>query len=195
LSKSGEKLTAKELLPLVYDELHAVAEKRLRKEKRNHTLRPTEIVNEVYVRLIRAAPGGWNGRTHFFAVAARTVRRVLIDHARRRPPEERISGSRRISIADPAKSERPDPVDLLALDQALKRLAETKPRHARLVELRFFGGLEVEEAAEILGVSKETAKLDWRFARAWLNRELSGRDAAPSPEVQRSIRRAGRTPR
>jgi len=171
-SLKGDRRAAEELIPLVYDDLRALAQKHLKRESPGHSLQATDLVNDAYLRLIDAQPEGWNGKTHFFAVAAATLRRVLVDHARAKRTKRRGGDAQRISVLDPAASAKVSAVDLLALDEALKHLAETKPRHARLVELRFFGGLEVGEAATILGVSKETAKLDWRFARAWLNREL-----------------------
>jgi RNA polymerase sigma factor (TIGR02999 family) len=170
---AGDKRAAEELIPLVYDDLRALAQQHLKRENPGHTLQATALVNEAYLRLIDAQPEGWNGRTHFFAVAAATLRRVLVDHARAKRTKKRGGDAQRVSVLDPAASATVPAIDLLALDEALERLAATKPRHARLVELRFFGGLEVEEAAAILGVSKETAKLDWRFARAWLNRALA----------------------
>jgi RNA polymerase sigma factor (TIGR02999 family) len=172
-SMAGDKRAAEELIPLVYDDLRALAQKHLKRENPGHTLQATALVNEAYLRLIDAQPEGWNGKTHFFAVAAASLRRVLVDHARAKRTKKRGGDAQRVSVLDPAASATVPAIDLLALDEALKRLAATKPRHARLVELRFFGGLEVEEAAAILGVSKETAKVDWRFARAWLNRELA----------------------
>jgi len=172
-SLAGDRRAEEELLPLIYEELRARAVEHIRREKVGHTLQPTALVHEAYLRLIDGEKVDWNGRTHFFAVAATTLRRVLVDHARAKGSKKRGGGARPVSLseADQISIEKPD--DVLDLDEALAKLAEKKPRHARLVELRFFAGFSVEEAAEALGISKETAKVDWRFARAWLNRALS----------------------
>jgi len=172
-SLAGDHQAAEELLPLIYDELHARAADHLRRENAGHTLQPTALVHEAYLRLVDGDKVDWKGKTHFFAVAATTLRRVLVDHARAKATRKRGSGVKPtpLSEANPVSIENPE--DVLDLDEAIAKLAKSKPRHARLVELRFFAGFSVEEAATALGISKETAKVDWRFARAWLNRELS----------------------
>ena len=172
-SLSGDRQAEAELLPLIYEELHARAADHLRREKVGHTLQPTALVHEAYLRLVDGDKVDWNGKTHFFAVAATTLRRVLVDHARAKATRKRGSGAKATTLSDAEPISIEDPSDVIDLDEAIRKLAETKPRHARLVELRFFAGFSVEEAAQALGVSKETAKVDWRFARAWLNRELS----------------------
>jgi len=172
-SLSGDRQAEDELLPLIYEELRARAADHLRRENVAHTLQPTALVHEAYLRLVDGEKVDWNGKTHFFAVAATTLRRILVDHARAKTTQKRGSGARPTTLSEAEPISIENPGDVLDLDEAISRLAETKPRHARLVELRFFAGFTVEDAAEALGVSKETAKVDWRFARAWLNRELS----------------------
>ena len=165
---------ADRLVPIVYDELRARARAYLRGERSDHSLQPTALVNEAYLRLVSGAPVDWNGRTHFFAAAAVAMRRVLVDHARRRNSAKRGGGLRRVELDEPiAASGEPD-VDLLALTRALDRLEALHARHARIVELRFFGGLTVPEVAAALGLSTTTVEEGWAFARAWLARELDG---------------------
>jgi RNA polymerase sigma factor (TIGR02999 family) len=172
-SLSGNPQAEEELLPLIYEELRARAADHLRRENVAHTLQPTALVHEAYLRLVDGEKVDWNGKTHFFAVAATTLRRVLVDHARAKSTQKRGSGARATTLSEAEPISIENPGDVLDLDEAINKLAESKPRHAKLVELRFFAGFSVEEAADALGVSKETAKVDWRFARAWLNRELS----------------------
>lgn len=159
-------------MELVYDDLRALAAARLGRERPDHTLQPTALVHEAFLRLIGQERADIQSRTHFFAVAAISMRRVLVDHARARQAEKRGSGrAPERSQAEPALPWE-DPSDLLDLDSALERLARSHPRQARVVELRFFGGMSLEEAGKALDLSRETAKLDWRFARAWLSNEL-----------------------
>ncbi len=169
---SGDALAVERLSSLLYDELRALAERYMRRERSNHTLQPTALVHEAYLRLIGTGIAFQN-RAHFLALAARTMRRVLLDHARRRAATKRGGGVERVTLADVAAADSRT-LDLIAVDAALERLAQIEPRQAQVVELRFFGGLEIEEAAEVLGVSKATVKRDWRFARAWLAGELHG---------------------
>ena len=153
-----------------YRELHAVAERMLGRERADHTLQPTALVHEAWLRL-----GGdtrWNDRTHFVATAARAMRRVLVDHARGKNRDKRGGEWTRVELDPDVAGRAGRDVDLVALDAALAELEEVAPRQARLVELRFFGGFEVEEAARLLGVSEPTAARDWRFARAWLARQI-----------------------
>lgn len=175
-SMNGSARSASKLLPLVYEELRARAERHIGRENPGHTLQATALVHEAYVRLIDGERVDWQGRTHFLAVAATTMRRVLVDHARARATERRGGGRQVVSLSGIAITTDAQPLDVMDLDAALEKLAETKPRHAQLIELRFFGGLSVEEAAQELGISKATAKSDWRFARVWVNRELSKGD-------------------
>jgi RNA polymerase sigma factor (TIGR02999 family) len=174
--KDGAAGAADRLLELIYPELHRIAERQMRRERAGHTLQPTALVHEAYLKLVDQSHVDWRNRAHFLGVAAQAMRRLLVDHARGRDRDKRGGGatlleldsaSGEAGLAVPARS-----VDLLALDQALERLAALDEVQARLVELRFFGGLSVEEAAEALGVSTATAGRDFRSARAFLAREL-----------------------
>jgi RNA polymerase sigma factor (TIGR02999 family) len=169
LSDSRHSLDA--LMPALYRELRRLASFHLRRERAGHTLSTTALAHEAYLRLAEIERIELEDRAHFFALASRMMRRVLIDHARRRNRQKRSGGWARITL-DLALPEAGDPIDLLALDDALRRLEQEDARAARLVEYRFFGGLTLEEAAEVLGVSLSTAKRDWTLARAWLNRAL-----------------------
>jgi RNA polymerase sigma factor (TIGR02999 family) len=170
-----------ELLELVYGDLRRLAASYLRGERQGHSLTPTDLVHEAYTRLIGQTRVDWRGKTHFFAVAAQAMRRVLVDHARRHSRARRGGNWKRIAI-DPALARDDDqglsPEEVLALDAALTRLAEIDPREAQVVELRFFVGLSNEEIAEYLGVSTRSVTRDWLHARTWLRRELSERPDA-----------------
>jgi len=166
---AGEPLATERLSAVLYDELHTLAERYMRRERADHTLQPTALVHEAYIRLI-GSDVAFRDRSHFLALAARTMRRVLLDHARKRGAAKRGSNPR-LTLTDVAITAASS-LDLIAVDAALERLALIEPRQAQVVELRFFGGLEIEEAAEALGVSAGTVKRDWRFARAWLASEL-----------------------
>jgi RNA polymerase sigma-70 factor, ECF subfamily len=169
----GDESAAARLMPLVYDELRRLADSYLRRERPDHTLQPTALVNEAYLRLVDQTRARLRDRSHFFAVAARQMRRVLVDHARRHHADKRGGGARRVSLDEAAEhAQAARDLDLVALDAALNRLAELDARQARIVELRFFGGLTVEETARALGVSATTVKDDWQSARAWLRREV-----------------------
>ncbi len=162
------------LIRLVYQELHGIAERYMRRERSDHTLQPTLLVDEAYLRLVGQQHVSWQNRAHFFAIAAQAMRRILVDHARRRGAARRQGGQRVTLRADVAAPSAPAPtLDLIALDDALSRLAALDARQAQVVELRFFGGLDVPQTAEALGVSPATVKRDWSFAKAWLARELS----------------------
>jgi RNA polymerase sigma factor (TIGR02999 family) len=169
----GEQEALDELLPLVYGELRRMAGRQLRAERQEHTLTPTALVHEVYLRLVDQRRADWQNRTQFFAIAARLMRRVLVDHAR-----ARLAGKRGGSAVFVPLEQAGDPpaastvADVLAVDESLARLAALDADQARLVELRFFGGLTVEEIAPLLGRSERTVKREWRLARAWLFREL-----------------------
>ena len=167
----GNETALNQLLPLVYAELRRVAARQLRNERTNHTLQPTALVHEVYMRLVDQRQVDWQNRTHFFGVAAQVMRRILVDHARRRSASKRGDGVRCVSI-DEAKDLATSEMPVLALDHALDRLEKVDAELAKIVELRAFGGLTIEEAAQVLSVSPSTAKRDWRTAKAWLNREL-----------------------
>lgn len=161
------------LIPLIYDQLHEIAARMASKERRGHTLAATALVNEAYVRLIDQKNVDVNDRAHFFAVAANVIRRILVDHARQRDANKRGGEWKRITLSDVDRPDDEAGVDLLDLHDALSRLGEISPRAASVVELRYFGGLTVDEAAESLRVSPRTVADEWAFARAWLARELS----------------------
>ncbi|MEQ8766166.1 MAG: ECF-type sigma factor [Planctomycetota bacterium] len=175
-SLSGDRKAQARLASLLYDDLRQMATARMRSEGAHHTLQPTALVHEAFLRLISQDRVDWQGRTHFLAVAATTMRRVLVDHARSRGAKKRGGAQRRRELDPDQPADWQDPTELIALDEALEELAKKQPRQARVIELRFFGGLSLEETAEILEVSRDTIKLDWRFARAWLNRSLGDRD-------------------
>jgi RNA polymerase sigma factor (TIGR02999 family) len=169
----GDPAALDQLMPLVHDELHRLAKRFMRREGPGHTLQTTALVNEVYLRLVDASRVGWKGRAHFFAIASRLMRRVLVDIARSRNAQKRGGGERRITLDEsPELAEELD-ADILELDRLLSALAVMDERKSQVVEMRFFGGLSVEETAEALGVSAETVMRDWRFAKTWLLRGLS----------------------
>ena len=165
-----EKLT-----PLVYDELHRLARRYMAQERPGHTLQATALVNEAYLRLVDSRNVRWQNRAHFFAVSAQLMRRILVDFARSRHYQKRGGEAQRVSLDDALVVSRERGADLVALDDALQALAAVDPRKSQVVELRFFGGLTVEEAAEALAVSPDTVLRDWKFAKTWLLRELSGK--------------------
>jgi RNA polymerase sigma-70 factor, ECF subfamily len=161
------------LLDLIYAELHRLASSCMRQERRqDHTLQRTALVNEAYLHLIGDRPVSWHSRAHFFSSAAETMRRILIDHARSHRAAKRSGNLKRVKLDDALMSVQDQPDELLALDSALRRLSRLDARQARIVELRFFGGLTVEEAARVAGISEKTVKRDWAMARAWLEHEL-----------------------
>lgn len=168
---------ASELFPLVYDQLKAIAESYFRRQPADHTLQPTAVVHEAYLRLVGQPDAKWNSRAHFLAVAAKAMRQILIDHARRRHAARRGGDHERRTFSEALTPAPESPIDLLVLDDALTRLAHLSERMARVVELRYFGGLTVAEVAEVLAVSKRTVEGDWETARAWLARELNEGDA------------------
>ena len=172
----GDRNALEVLTPLVYKELRRLAQWHMNRERHGHTLQATALVNEAYLRLVDINQIQWQDRAHFFAVAARQMRRVLIDEARKHGNQKRGGDVQKVSIAEallvPERAE-----DLIALDEALAALAEIDERRGRVVEMKFFGGLSVEEIAEVLGVSSDTVKRDWKLAKAWLSRELKRRKA------------------
>lgn len=165
---------AAELLDLVYEELRTLAARKMRREKNAITLQPTALVHEAYLRLAAGRPVAWEGREHFFRVAARAMRQVLVDQARRRRAGKRGGEQIRVTLESEILGESADPCDVLSIHEALERLRVVAPDLERLIELRFFGGLTVEEAADALGVSPRKAAKDWAAARLWLHRELVG---------------------
>jgi RNA polymerase sigma factor (TIGR02999 family) len=171
----GDESALDRLLPLVEGELRRLARGYMARERGAHTLQPTALVNEAYLRLIDARQVQWQDRAHFIGLAARLMRRVLVDHARSRGYQKRGAGAARVTLTEglAAAPEQPA-VDLVALDRALERLAHDDPRKAKVIELRFFGGLTVEETAEVLHLSEDTIKRDWRIGKLWLLRSLEG---------------------
>ena len=172
----GDTTALDQLLPLLYAELRRIAARQLRSERVNHTLQPTALVHEVYLRLVDQRKVDWQDRAHFLGVAAQTMRRILVDHARRHGARKRGHGVQCVAIDDAKEIAAAEEMPLLTLDHALGRLATIDPDLARIVELRAFGGLTIDEAAHVLKVSPSTAKREWRTAKAWLNRELGGAD-------------------
>ena len=170
---NGDESVLEELMPIVHGELRRLARRLMRGERGNHTLQTTALVNEAYLRLVDLNRVRWQDRAHFFAMSARLMRRILVDHARSRNYQKRGGALRRVSLDEALVVSGERGTDLVALDDALAALAAVDPRKSQVVELRFFGGLSIEEAAEALQVSGETVLRDWRFARAWLRRELS----------------------
>lgn len=173
--------TSEELFALVYGELRRLAEHYMRQERHGHTLQATALVHEAYLKLVDQTRANWRGRTHFFAVAARVMRRVLIDYARGRGREKRGAEWQRVTLAEslaPAAAGELSLEEILSLSAALENLARFDERQARIVELRFFGGLTVPEVADTLGISTRTVEGEWTHARAWLRRELSGGGAS-----------------
>ena len=171
----GEQSAADRLMPAIYDELHRQAARAMRRENDDHTLQATALVHEAYMRMVDQRRVDWKNRAHFFGIAAQTMRRVLVDHARGRLAEKRGGGMKQLTLggADEVAADHDSGVDVLALHDALERLAAMDPDQARLVEMRYFGGLNIEETATALGVSPATVKREWAVARAWLRRELT----------------------
>lgn len=169
----GDAAAAARLLPKVYDELRSLAAAYFRRQRGDHTLQPMALVHEAYLKLINQTAAQWNDRAHFFAVAARAMRQILVNHALARKAEKRGGGAPRMFLSDEVAPTAARDFDPLALDEGLKKLAAFDERKAQVVELRFFSGLSVEEVAHVLNVSKTTVEGDWRMARAWLSKELS----------------------
>jgi RNA polymerase sigma factor (TIGR02999 family) len=174
----GDTGALEQLVPIVYAELRRVAARQLRRERDGHSLQPTALVHEAYLRLVDQRQVHWQNRAHFFAVSAQVMRRILVDHARRRKAAKRGDDVERVALDQDVAALQPDTISVLVLDDALARLERVDPSLARIVELRAFGGLTIDESAHVLKVSASTAKRDWRTARAWLVRELG---AEPRP--------------
>ena len=170
----GDRDALDRLMPIVYDELRRIARRHFRRERPDNTLQPTALVNEVYIRLVDQSGVNWQSRAHFFGIAARIMRQIMVDRARARNAAKRGGGDYKLDLTDvsdvPDKSRH---LDLLALDRALDGLASFDPQQSRIVELRFFGGLSIEETAEVMGISPATVKREWALGRSWLFRELS----------------------
>lgn len=169
----GDKTALDKLMPLVYDELHKIANDYLRRERRNHSLEPTALVHEAYIRLVDQKHVSWQNRAQFFGMAAKLIRNILVDHARWHKAAKRGGEDCTLSLSKADRVGSKADLDLVALDDALNQLSVTNPEHSRVVELRFFGGLTIDETAEVLGVSHATIERQWSFARAWLRRELT----------------------
>ena len=170
--RAGDKAAFDQLLPMVHTELHGIAQRLMNREHPGHTWQTTELVNEAYLRLVGQQEVEWQDRAHFFAVAAQVMRHLLVDHARARQSDKHGGGAQRLSLEEVALAVTDQSVELLALDEALDRLAGFDARKSRIVELRYFGGLTVEEVAAVLGVSTITVKREWARAKAWLYREM-----------------------
>jgi RNA polymerase sigma-70 factor, ECF subfamily len=180
--QSGSREALDRLIPLVYNELHTLASRQLAREWRHNRLQTTVVVNEAYMKLFGQREVDWQNRGHFFAIAAKVMRRILVDHARRELREKHGGHSIHVELANASSSpiETPiDAVDALALDRALLELEQQDPEQGRIVELRFFGGLTVEETAAAVGISPATVKREWTIAKAWLYRALSGHEGSP----------------
>jgi RNA polymerase sigma-70 factor, ECF subfamily len=169
--QKGSRTASEQLIPLVYSELHDLAVRYMRSERADHTLQPTALVHEAFLKLVDQRAVSWQNRAHFFGIAAQAMRRILVDHARRKRATKR-EGGHRVTLDEGLAVAAERSIDLLALDDALEKLRALDERQHRVVELRFFGGLEVEQVAEVLGISTATVKRDWTFAKAWLQREL-----------------------
>jgi RNA polymerase sigma factor (TIGR02999 family) len=169
----GDQAALDKLMPLVYSELRRLATAYLRRERAGHTLQPTALVNEAYLKLVDQRNAKWQNRAHFFGISAQLMRRILVDHARHHQAAKRGgSVQQRISITSAETIVKQPEVDLLALNEALDELAKMDPQQSRIVELKFFGGLSIEEVAEVLGIGHATVERDWKMARAWLRRQL-----------------------
>jgi RNA polymerase sigma factor (TIGR02999 family) len=170
---NGDKQALEKLTPLVYEELRRLAKRYLSQERPGHTLQSTALVHEAYLKLVGQHSVRWQNRAHFFGIAAQLIRRILVDYARNRFAEKRGAHAAKLSLDEALAVPEGRDLDLIALDEALEGLAKLDPRQSRLVELRFFAGLSVEETAEVLGMSPATVKRDWTSAKAWLFREIS----------------------
>jgi len=169
----GDQAALDKLMPLVYNELRRLASNYLRRERASHTLQPTALVNEAYLKLIDQRNAHWQNRAHFFGISAQLMRRILVDHARQHQAVKRGgSNQQRLSITSAEQIAKEQSIDLLALNEALDQLASMDPQQAQIVELKFFGGLSIDETAEVLGISHATVERDWKMARAWLRRQL-----------------------
>jgi len=170
---NGDKAALDKLTPLIYDELHRLANSYMRKQSPGHTLQATALVNEIYIKLINTKNVSWKDRAHFFAVAAQAMRQILIDHARSHKYAKRGGGAHKVELDEVAVVAQEQAAILIALDDALRSLSDIDQRKSQIVELRFFGGLSIEETAEVMKISTPTVEREWRLAKAWLYRELS----------------------
>lgn len=177
---NGDRQALEKLTPLVYDELRRLAARYLRQERAGHTLQSTALVHEAYMKLVGQNNVRWQNRAHFFGIAAQMIRRILVDYARARKADKRGAGAEKLSLDEAIALPGGQDLDLVALDDALEGLAKIDPRQSRLVELRFFAGLTIEETAEVMQMSLATAKRDWVSAKAWLSREVRRQSAHAS---------------
>ena len=169
---NGDPAALERLMPLVYNELRRLAARYLRRERANHTLQPTALINEAYLRLVDQQKVEWQGRAQFYGLAARVMRNILVDHARSHQAAKRGGQQFQVSFDSDHRGCANPQIDFIAVHEALERLAAFDPKKAQIIELRFFGGLSIEETAEVLGVGHATVERDWKLARAWLQREL-----------------------
>ncbi len=172
----GDQEALNKLIPLVYDELHKLASRYLRRERRDHTLQTTAVVHEAYLKLVNQRDANFENRLHFFAVAAQIMRRILVDYARRHHASKRGGDLYKLSLDEALVTSEEKGADLLALDEALERLAAIDPRQSRVVELRVFAGLTLEETAQALNISPSTVRREWSMAKAWLHRQIKNND-------------------
>ncbi|MCY7347479.1 MAG: sigma-70 family RNA polymerase sigma factor [Pyrinomonadaceae bacterium] len=170
--KAGKKDALNELFPLVYGELRKLAASRMRNERGDHTLQPTALVHEAYLRLIEQHSTDWQNRAHFFGLAAEMMRRILVNHAVKNNADKRFGNQTRLALDEIVDFTSGSDINLVSLDEALNKLAEFDPKQAKIIELKFFGGLTNEEIAEVTGVSDSTVKREWRIAKAWLHEQL-----------------------
>jgi RNA polymerase sigma factor (TIGR02999 family) len=170
---NGDREALDRLMPLVYDELRRLARRYMRRERVGHTLQTTAVINEAYLKLVDQQHVRWQNRAHFYAISAQLMRRILVDHARRHAYAKRGGGALRVSLDETVMAAPEQTADVVAVHEALERLAEIDERKSRVVELRFFGGLSIEETAEVVGVTPMTVTRDWKTAKAWLHREIS----------------------
>jgi len=180
---NGNEEAASKLIPLVYNELHRLAKRHMRRERPDHTLQTTALVNEAYLKLVEQRSVHWQSRAHFFAIAAQTMRRILIDHARNHLRKKRGGGQKMFALDEALVFSPVQSLEFLRLDESLVRLAKLDPRQSKIVELRFFAGLTVEETAELLRISPKTVKRDWSVAKAWLHGDLRANHDATSGKM------------
>jgi RNA polymerase sigma factor (TIGR02999 family) len=181
----GDQTARDRLIPLLYEELRQIAHRYMDRQQVGHTLQTTALIHEAYLRLVDQTKVNWQNRGHFFGVAATAMRQILVDYARTRQAAKRGGGTWRVSLAEAAGFAEEPTAELVALDDALRSLAAFDQRKSQVVEMRYFGGLTVEETAEVLKVSPRTVAEDWRFARTWLLRELSNRGTSDEPECEK----------
>jgi len=179
--RNGDTAALDQLMPIVYEELRRLAKRYMGRERRDHTLETSALVNEAYLRLADQSTANWQNRAHFFAVAAQVMRNILIDHARSHHYEKRGGGAQKVSLDDALILTEERAAELVALDDALTSLAAVDPRKSKIIELRFFGGMNIDETAEVVGLSPTTVQREWRAAKAWLHRFIEGKDPAENP--------------